>query len=278
MVKIIHITDTHILPKSEKLMGLDPAARLESVIASVNKDHADADFAVFSGDLTDKGDIESYRLFADLLDGLRVPYTLTLGNHDNRSAFVDVFGREWLDHSGHIQNSTSIGDVCILVLDTLNDVRADRGRLCRDRLSWLRSRLGEQSLKQKIIFMHHPPKSVNVKWFDQMLLEHPEAFWDCLRSAGGAEHIAFGHTHLASTGRWGDTSFSSNRGTCHHILLNTATNYCEFYEGPPSYDVLIVDEGGIVVHNSSPVDRSAILAREYPTEDGKGKLVNAGDI
>ena len=102
MVKIIHITDTHILPKSEKLMGLDPAARLQSVIASVNKDHADADFAVFSGDLTDKGDIESYRLFADLLDGLRVPYTLTLGNHDNRSAFVKVFGREWLDHSGHI--------------------------------------------------------------------------------------------------------------------------------------------------------------------------------
>ena len=42
-MKIIHITDTHIMPHGVELNGLKPSERLESCIANIIEHHADAE-------------------------------------------------------------------------------------------------------------------------------------------------------------------------------------------------------------------------------------------
>lgn len=59
-MKFIHFTDLHLVPRGEKLWGFDPVARFEACLSDLAKFHADAEFCVISGDLTDRGDIASY--------------------------------------------------------------------------------------------------------------------------------------------------------------------------------------------------------------------------
>jgi len=67
-MKIIQITDTHLMPRGTDLYGLDPCKRLETCIESINEYHADADLCIITGDLTDQGDREAYLICAASLN------------------------------------------------------------------------------------------------------------------------------------------------------------------------------------------------------------------
>jgi 3',5'-cyclic AMP phosphodiesterase CpdA len=42
-MKFIQVTDMHIMPPGERLLGLDPRAQLDACIADINAHHADAE-------------------------------------------------------------------------------------------------------------------------------------------------------------------------------------------------------------------------------------------
>ena len=81
MIKLIHVTDLHLVEPGERLFGLDPLAQLESCIDHINRNHPDTDLVVFSGDLTDDGAPSAYAALADRLTTLKPPFRLMLGNH-----------------------------------------------------------------------------------------------------------------------------------------------------------------------------------------------------
>ncbi|MCA1953346.1 MAG: metallophosphoesterase, partial [Hyphomicrobiales bacterium] len=85
-MKLIHLTDTHLVLPGQMLYGLDPAARLAAAIADINAQHADADLCVVTGDLTHWGEPEAYALFRERMADLRVPHVAMVGNHDRREA------------------------------------------------------------------------------------------------------------------------------------------------------------------------------------------------
>ena len=62
-MKIIQITDTHLMPRGTELHGLNPCERLEACIASIKEFHSDAEMCIITGDLTDQGLRESYEDF-----------------------------------------------------------------------------------------------------------------------------------------------------------------------------------------------------------------------
>ena len=59
---------------------------MEAAIADINKHHADAAFAVVSGDLTHWGEPQSYANFSEAMSALKMPYIAMVGNHDRRVA------------------------------------------------------------------------------------------------------------------------------------------------------------------------------------------------
>ena len=90
-MKIIHVSDLHLVKPGHKVWGVDPLARLDACLADIARHHADADFCVISGDLTDRGEVEAYELVRDRLANFPLQTHLLIGNHDIRENFFAVF-------------------------------------------------------------------------------------------------------------------------------------------------------------------------------------------
>ena len=71
-MKIIQITDTHLMPRGTTLHKLNPCERLDACIENIIELHSDAEFCVITGDLTDRGDIQAYHDFHDIIKCIRM--------------------------------------------------------------------------------------------------------------------------------------------------------------------------------------------------------------
>ena len=269
-MKLVHISDTHFVASGMRILNLDPEARLREVIASVNLNHADADLCVFSGDLSDRGDVESYLALRHVLQDLSVPYRLMLGNHDNRQHFLQVFPEHVHCADGFAQTYHRGTDVDLLLLDSLDDAHPAIGRLCPARLAWVRRVLDAAAGRPMLAFVHHPPFDIGMPWFEAMLLQNGDEVMELLLSHGHVTHLAFGHVHLDTSGVHRGVSFSATRGTAHKIAFSQAPHEAFYSDAGPSYDVMLATAQGVVVHHETPRDRQAVIGRERATPDGKG--------
>ena len=83
-MKIIQLTDLHLVPEGQKIHEIDPSQRFEQALANIKLRHPDLDLLVITGDLCNEGDTPSYRLLRELLEKYELNYQLVLGNHDQR--------------------------------------------------------------------------------------------------------------------------------------------------------------------------------------------------
>ncbi|MDX8465712.1 phosphodiesterase [Mesorhizobium sp. VK23B] len=252
-MKIVHLSDIHMCPDGHSIYGLDPFKRLNAVIAHINANHGDADACVVTGDLADAGDEASYARLRQCLANLRIPFFLTLGNHDRRKNFKSVFGNEFADPNGFLQSSIRINENNrIVILDTLDESREDGGILCERRMDWLRSELARDTEIPTVVFLHHPPKDLGERYFRDMLLSNGRELLDALR-LGNVRHISFGHVHFPVSGRYSCYSFSSSRGTCQTISTVFSERKALMIERSASYELILGDEDCVVVHHVEPV-------------------------
>ena len=117
-MKIIQITDLHLVPKGRSLFENDPGVRLEACIADIAANHADADLCVITGDLAHHGEHGAYIRLREALEALPVPVRLVIGNHDARDEFLQVFPEEPTDADGFVQSFIDTDAGRLLVLDT----------------------------------------------------------------------------------------------------------------------------------------------------------------
>jgi Icc protein len=89
LLKLVVMSDIHLLPKGEVKRGLDTAPRFKRAIENVNELHADADLVVFAGDITEKADVSAYAVFDEIRAGNDLPQRVMLGNHDDRNVYLD---------------------------------------------------------------------------------------------------------------------------------------------------------------------------------------------
>ena len=83
-VRFVHLTDLHVspTPPGGTPKDDDPVARLDTALEMIRGIDPAPDFAIVSGDITDKGDEESYRIVRQRLEALAMPVVYALGNHD----------------------------------------------------------------------------------------------------------------------------------------------------------------------------------------------------
>jgi len=248
IMKIIQITDPHLVAPGERLYDLDPAERLARCVASIAAEHADAELCVVTGDLADRGAPAAYALLREILRPLPMPVRLMLGNHDDRAAFREAFPEAPVDAAGFVQSAFDIATARLLFLDTLERGARGAGVLCPDRLAWIAARLAEVPERPVHVFMHHPARSIAVRHFERMRLVEAQAFLDLLHGHGRVRHLFFGHVHLPVSGRWGPLSFSAIRGTCQHIDLELDDPDVAFAEGSPAYGVILLEGDDVIVH------------------------------
>ncbi len=264
-MKLIHITDTHFVPKGQTLYGRDPAVALGRCVEDINRTHSDADLCVITGDLTHWGEREAFEHLSEHLDKLQIPLRLLLGNHDDRETFRSVFHAQRADENGFIQSVDDFAKERFIYLDT-NQAGTDVGWLCDKRMQWLELQLRSSADRDIYMFMHHPPCEIGIKVLDQIALAQKDAFAEILEPyRNQIRHIFFGHVHRPIAGSWRGIPISSLRAINHQVRLDF-TESDIFYGNfePPAYGIVFLGDDSIIVHTHDFMDESVVFDMENP--------------
>lgn len=243
IMKLVIVSDLHLVTPGATLFGLDPLERLEACIGDINANHADADLVVFAGDLTDDGRADAYAALADRLGLLLPPHRLMLGNHDDRAAFRQVFA-DAPEVDGFLQSRADIGGLRLIFLDTLWPGHVE-GQLCNRRLAWLDEQLA--SVADALVFLHHPPMPIGIASLDACRLSDPDALLALLKARGNVRHLFAGHVHRLSHGNWDGIPFTTVRGTSHQSALRFDGPHAISFEAS-AYSIVLAGRKGVVVH------------------------------
>lgn len=262
LLKLVIMSDIHLLPKGEVKRGLDTAPRFKAAIESVNQLHNDADLCVFAGDLTEKSDVGAYAQFDEIRAGSDLPQRVMLGNHDDRNVYLEHAQNPMLDENRFVQGYDDIKGHRILMLDT-SEPGVLRSGLCPQRLSWLAERLAEaKELGLKLILLlHHNPCALQMP-VDTYRLAEPEKLLKVLRDSGAdIIQVLAGHCHITTAGSWGGYPCATLSGNQHRVepFLRGRTGQQDCFEAPAQYAVIMSDGINCAVHFQSYVDDSTIM-------------------
>ena len=256
-MKIIHITDFHLVTPDEPLWGLDPHDRAGRCLDDIARWHGDADFCVISGDLTDQGDSLAYAWLVERLNTFPIKTFLMVGNHDAREGFRCAFPETELDENGFVQYAHKCDQGVFLFLDTLKGPTSE-GEYCARRRDWLTGQLRKAANDPVWIFMHHPPFDIGIPYMDRIKLEDPEAFAEVISEHGNIRHIFFGHVHRAAFVHWRGIPCTCLPSTNHQIPLNRQSTGTRYSDEPPMYGVVLIENEKTVVHFEACLDRGPV--------------------
>jgi Icc protein len=259
-MKLIHITDTHLVDPGRTLYQLDPYERLAQCVDDVLANHGDAALCVVTGDLAHKGEAGAYRGLAKQLGRLPMPVYPLMGNHDLREPFRASFPNAPRDADGFVQAVVRREEGDFLLLDTL-DEGVNGGKYCDRREAWLSKRLQEAGDRPVYLFMHHPPFSIRIPCVDRIALGEPERFGRIIDAhRGKVRHIFYGHVHRPVCGSWHGIPVSTMRGLNHQVPFDLATvaPVPKSHE-PPAYAVVFIDPDQVTVHFHDYLDRRTLV-------------------
>ncbi|MCV9962497.1 phosphodiesterase [Pararhizobium sp. BT-229] len=254
MTKLIVFTDLHIVPEGQSIIGLDPFQRFSAGIAHVNRYHADADRVIIMGDLAHQADRASYERLKALLDRLVPPLAITIGNHDRRDTFLEVFPEVAQDEDGYIQEVIDLPDCRLVILDTLfappyDYPRSHAGFLCTRRLAWLDRQLETAGDLPVLLFMHHPPHATGFTAMDMMRLINEVDFYEVVKRRGNVLHIFAGHVHRTISGSSRGIPFSVFKSPAYQQPMPfDTTDPSLAVDEPAAYGIAIMTDTGVLVH------------------------------
>ena len=265
LLKLVIMSDIHLLPKGEVKRGLDTAPRFKTAIHSLNELHGDADLCVFAGDITEKSDVEAYTLFDEIRAGNNLPQRVLLGNEDDRNVYLEHAKNPMLDENRFVEGYDDIKGHRVLMLDSSEPGKL-RGGLCERRLSWAAERLVEakaQGLKV-ILLLHHNPCALQMP-VDTYRLAEPEKLLEVLHKSGAdIIQILTGHCHITTAGSWGGYPCATISGNQHRVepFLRGRTGQQACFAAPAQYAVLLSDGINCAVHFQNYVDENTIMDPE----------------
>lgn len=190
-LRILHLSDTHLFSDGSLHYGsVDTLAALDRTLARAAALDA-IDLVVASGDLSDDGGEESYRLLASRLapfaDDRGADVVYAMGNHDLRSGFETVLGAR--------ETVTLRGGFRVVTLDT-SVPGAGYGALDAEQLDRLAGILAVPAPHGTVVVLHHPPVPAASALLAALELTNPEALLEVC-AAGDVRLILGGHYHHA---------------------------------------------------------------------------------
>ncbi|AJR23442.1 metallophosphoesterase [Sphingobium sp. YBL2] len=262
---IAQVTDIHL--------GFDPdnpaefnRKRLDQVLRALNDGPNRPDLLLATGDLTDRGDADSYRRLANAFSQCDFPVWPCMGNHDDRAHFAAHFPHipqeDGFVHYAIVQDGRRI-----IMLDTLEPGRHG-GAFCERRAQWLAARLDEDSITPTLIVMHHPPVEVGIDWMNT----HPEEAWvrrfaATIAGRPNLQAILCGHIHRSAVAPWKGTTIAICSSTAPQLALDmrpmdpdAPDNRPMIVADPPAYALHRWTEEGLITHFET-ADDHVMLAK-----------------
>ncbi len=150
----VHLTDIHIGRPDDPHLHSDTLTTLRAALAEIARIAPAPDFIVASGDLTNAGDAESFRVLAAEMARTGLPVIWALGNHDTREGFHEAMTGS--ASSAPLDHDAVHAGVHVIALDT-SVPGAIGGALDEAQFGFLEDRLAAHPGLPKLIVAHHPP-------------------------------------------------------------------------------------------------------------------------
>jgi Icc protein len=231
---LVQLSDLHIGGNEN---GVDPVPRLEAVVEAVRSLPNRLDAVLVSGDLTDDGVEDGYRVAREMLARLDAPLHVLPGNHDDRGRIRAAFG---LPGKGEepVSYSVDVGELRLVAFDS-NVPGRDPGSYDSARLAWLDRELAAQPERPTLLAVHHPPLATGIAEWDAINLDRSdrEALGEVVARHPQLRSIVGGHLHRIA---------ASTLSGC--PVLAAPSTYLQVQPNYYRDEIAWVDPPGFVIH------------------------------
>lgn len=232
---IAQISDLHISAGAGLTCGVAPMAdNLRRTVAHINALELQPDLVLITGDITHDGTLEQAEIAEEILAGLRMPFYVIGGNHDDRGTLWQVFGGGAVPsrHGDFLSYVVEGHELALIGLDSVQTGESG-GEVCVARADWLSSVLPE---RPALIFMHHPPIKVSVLETDLDGFIGDGLLAGVVKNHPNIQRIICGHIHLPTHAQWHGTAISTAPSIGMQLRLDlTMTRASQFYVTEPAY-------------------------------------------
>ncbi len=200
------LADTHIhADPATEARGINMAANLKAVVAEILAEPTAPEFAFVNGDCAyNEGLKTDYATFRPLIQPLLdagVPVHLTMGNHDDRAPFYELFPEAKNESQSPGGKHLSVIDSAQahwFLIDTLQVVNKVTGEVGAEQRAWLSAEIDKLAGDGKpvVIVGHHNPQQLPEGSTERVTgLADTAEFMDLLRSKPQVKAYLFGHSH-----------------------------------------------------------------------------------
>ena len=154
----IHLTDLHVgnPDVADDHLFSDTAATLARVLKLIGSMDPKPQFIIASGDLTNRGDADSYRHLKTVMAATDLPVVYAIGNHDTRAGFYEGMLERSTDLDAPYDHEQVIAGVHVITLDTTTPGQIG-GSIEPEQFAWLETALDSHPDLPKLIVAHHAP-------------------------------------------------------------------------------------------------------------------------
>ncbi|WP_027134032.1 phosphodiesterase [Geminicoccus roseus] len=254
---ICQLTDLHVVPEGTLAYQRVPANQMVArAIDRVLALDPAPDVVVVTGDLTNCGRVEEYRILKDQLARLKQPVFVIPGNHDRRENLRQGLGHLLpRDLDGErLHQVVDDFPVRLVLLDTVvpGHGHGELGEACLD---WLEARLADEPRKPTIVAMHHPPFHCGIGHMDRIALFEPGRFAAVIARHPQVERVICGHHHRPIVVRFAGTIASISPSLVHQVELDLGPEADGmFVMEPPAFQLHRWTEATGLVSHTAYVD------------------------
>jgi 3',5'-cyclic AMP phosphodiesterase CpdA len=181
---------------------VDTRRCLNEAIAHLISLEQKPDALVLTGDLTDNGDLDAYRLLHEAVSSLGWPTYAIPGNHDRRDRMRNILP-EWCPADPEVVPylcyTVEDGPVRLVMIDTMRPGSHD-GHCHPPVMAWLEKTLAQKPDAPTLLFMHHPPFATGLPIMD-VPVENVDALAAIVRK-NPQTRLCCGHIHRPIFTQW----------------------------------------------------------------------------
>ncbi|PHM50803.1 metallophosphoesterase family protein [Xenorhabdus miraniensis] len=228
-MKVIHLTDIHLTrSREQKIFDVNPYDNFDFVCEEILriKSIIEIELIIVSGDISNDGEVDSYRYFLNKMESLNLPYLAILGNHDLKNNFDIALAEE---KSKYIINSNEYNNRIwhFISVDTVV-AGEDHGLISKDTLIELERKIIANSHYNIALFMHHHAIPVGIPIVDNCMLNNGKELLK-LCEKYKVKFIGSGHAHTSRI--W------------HHNTMTTCVAPAVVFQWLPGTETVKISKG-----------------------------------
>lgn len=234
--RIVQITDCHLFADPAlELCTVATWPRFLAVLKAIGHQVPDCDCLVVTGDTAHDEEAATYYAVRQALGDWAERVQIIPGNHDHRAALRSMFPQAGSQGGDRVTFQVRWADWQMIGLDSQLPGETP-GRLGDAQLAWLRKQLATAPNINTLLFLHHPPISVNSPWLDAIGLQDAADFEQLLREHPQVRLICCGHVHQELAGSLAGATVLTTPAV--GPQFRPRTEQLEIDPGPPCFRLL----------------------------------------